>query len=369
MKVLWLTNIPAPYRVEFFNELGKKIDLTVLFQDKNSDERDEKWISNRFKNFEGKILENIVLGKWLKFSIETIRILKNNNYDLLVIGGYSTITEILTIIYLTIIKHPFVLSVDGGIIKNDNKILLFVKRFLIKQAKWYLSSGSETNKYLIHYGANELNIHVYPFTSIWKEEILEKPISSIEKEELKGKLNINEEYVVLAVGRIIEIKGFDVLISASKLFNQNVGVYIIGGEPTDQFKRIINKLNIKNVYFKGFLSKSALEEYYKVSDIFVLPTRGDIWGLVINEAMSMGLPVITTNSCIAGLELIEDYKNGFIVQTDNVDMLADKINFTLSNDNVRNEMRVKNLDKIKEYSIERMVEVHYKIFDQILGNK
>ena len=52
------------------------------------------------------------------------------------------------------------------------------------------------------------------------------------------------------------------------------------------------------------------------SDLFVLPTREDIWGLVINEAMSFGLPIITTRKCIAGTELITDGENGYLLEAD-----------------------------------------------------
>ena len=55
------------------------------------------------------------------------------------------------------------------------------------------------------------------------------------------------------------------------------------------------------------------------------PTREDIWGLVINEALAAGLPVITTNRCGAGLELIKNNENGFLVNVEDIDELYEKI--------------------------------------------
>ena len=56
MKILWLTNIPSPYRVGFFNELGKKTELTVAFEREFSDARDDIWKQYSFDTFEGQFL-------------------------------------------------------------------------------------------------------------------------------------------------------------------------------------------------------------------------------------------------------------------------------------------------------------------------
>lgn len=80
----------------------------------------------------------------------------------------------------------------------------------------------------------------------------------------------------------------------------------------------------------------------------------DVWGLVINEAMACGLPVITADRCVAGMELIEDYKNGFIIEVDNKEMLSDKINQILNNKELINTMSRNNLMKIRKYTLENM---------------
>lgn len=56
MKILWLTNVPSPYRVDFFNELGKSCELTVLFEKRTSDERNKSWQNYKFLNFTGVFL-------------------------------------------------------------------------------------------------------------------------------------------------------------------------------------------------------------------------------------------------------------------------------------------------------------------------
>ena len=93
----------------------------------------------------------------------------------------------------------------------------------------------------------------------------------------------------------------------------------------------------------------------------MLPTREDIWGLVINEAMAYGLPVITTDRCVAGLELVEEGRNGYIVPVEDEQVLADKMRAALASD--MEAMGKASLEKIRPYTLENMARVHAEIFE------
>ena len=174
--------------------------------------------------------------------------------------------------------------------------------------------------------------------------------------------------VVVSVGQFIHRKGFDVLLKAwAKCSPENV-LYIIGAEPTEEYLALKNQLELKNVFFVGFKAKEELKQYYRAADLFVLPTREDIWGLVVNEAMASGLPVITTNMCVGGVELVDDSDNGYIVDVDNTRQLSDAITryFSLT-DSEKEEFQKKALNKIKEYTLENMIEVYCKHISDILN--
>ena len=109
------------------------------------------------------------------------------------------------------------------------------------------------------------------------------------------------------------------------------------------------------------MSKESLADYYKASDIFVLPTHADIWGLVINEAMSYGLPIVTTNNCGAGRELIVPGINGFLVDT--IKDLRTAIEYLVDNIDKRSDITENNLKKISTYTIENMVDIHLKFMN------
>ena len=93
-------------------------------------------------------------------------------------------------------------------------------------------------------------------------------------------------------------------------------------------------------------------------DEIVFPTREDVWGLVINEAMAYGLPIITTDKCIAGLELIKNGENGYIVPVEDENILYEQMNKLILDEALRKKMGENSLKKIHEYTFETMAKVH-----------
>ena len=356
MKVLFMTNIPSPYRVDFFNELGKFCDLTVTFTDRFYAERDDSWKNFKFENFKGVFLKGFSL-KSIRICPEIKKIIKEGKFDKIICADFTSLTGMIAINYMRKHKITYYLESDGGYAKNGKGLKEKLKRHFIKGAQGYFSTAKVHDNYYLTYGATPDKLIRYPFTSLDKKDIIENVPTLIEKQALKDKLQIKEEKVVLAVGRFIYIKGFDVLLKASKSFDNSVGFYFVGGEPTEEY------LNYKadNIHFVGFKNKTELNEYYQMADVFALPTRGDVWGLVINEAMANGLPVVTTDKCIAGLELVDD-TNGKIVPVDDVDGFVNAIQSIF---NQSSEILAKNsLNKIKPYTIQNMAKFHLEFLSK-----
>ena len=165
--------------------------------------------------------------------------------------------------------------------------------------------------------------------------------------------------MILAVGRSVYVKGFDVLLCAIWGMPDDVCTYFVGGECKEEYKKIIEDKQLKNVFFIDNLEQGELARYYSAADVFVLPTRSDTWGLVINEAMTYGLPVITTNKCVAGDALIQDGTNGYIVESENVEALHDKICLLLNNDELMLRMGYTNYNRMRNWTFEAMGKIMY----------
>ena len=357
-KVLYITNYPSPYRVDFFNLLGKAVDLTVSFTSRPEAQkhRSADWFHTNYDSFTAVFLKE----KRGKVFVDIIPLIREG-WDHIIIGGYSLPTFMLAIEYMRLHRIPFAIEADGALLQPERKIKYFIKRHFIRSADAWFSSGRATTDYFLHYGAKKDRIVQYPFTSLRESDIEQaRLLCAAEKKAVRAELGIAESKVVLAVGQFIGRKGFDILIAAAAKLPMDYGVYIVGSAPTEQYLRLKDALRADNVHFVGFKRKEELNRYYLSADVFAMPTREDIWGLVVNEALSFGLPVVSTDRCGAAIELVKDGVNGRIVPVDDVDMLTCALMETLSGDLQRMAEESKKI--VRPYSIENMVGKHLDFF-------
>ena len=356
MKVLMFQHLPAPYLVEFLNGIGKYIELTVIFKEKRNKEREDSWLDYNFLNFKAYFLPE-------KKKISFLNDMLKGKYDLYWNCDYSNPYSI----YLTMkfkLRHITVLMhADGGIAIPRNYDFLISK--VMNMADFFASSGKVCDRYYDYYHVPKNKRLYYRFTSQNEKDIngnrMMRENRSIYREELKFK----DDIVVFSVGQMIPRKGYDILAKAIKYINSNVKIIIAGGYPEDDVKQIIENNHITNMEFIGFKKKDELAKYFAASDIFVLPTRYDIWGLVINEAMSFGLPIISTDKCAAADELISIFDNGIIVPIENEIELAKAIDILANDNELRIQYGINSLNGIKDYTIENMIKDYLVIFDKV----
>ncbi|MDD2218302.1 MAG: glycosyltransferase family 4 protein, partial [Eubacteriales bacterium] len=174
--------------------------------------------------------------------------------------------------------------------------------------------------------------------------------------------------VILAVGQFIHRKGFDILLDVwSKIETKNACLIIIGSGPESRFyQEIISNNQLKNVTLIDFLEKQRLCEFYQLSDLFVFPTRYDIWGLVLNEALAFGLPVISSKQAASSWDLVVDEKNGFMVDISRQEELTCRLQSLLDNPELLKIYSQNSLDMIQNYTIENMAQRHMDIFEEIV---
>lgn len=366
MKVLFITNIPSPYRVDFFNELGRHCDLTVWFEAEN--EANRHWGDDgKPKTYQSRFLRGWTLGLDKHVNPSIIRLLRTHSFDVTVLGGYSTPTELAAIQWLRMRRKPFLLSSDGGFPAREN---VWKKRFktrFISSAAGWLSSGSNCTAYLRHYGADAGRIYEYPFSSVDYDPHSRKPMSPEEKISFKQREGLKRS-VILSVGQFIDRKGYKELLQFSgALDDGNTTLLLIGGGPLKSaYEDLARQSGLSHVLIKDYMSKERLAEFYKASDLFVLPTRYDIWGLVLNEAMAFGLPIVTTTGAGAAYTLVTEGENGYIADPSDYPGIVESCRQIRDDAALRKRMSRISLERSEAYTISRMAARHLQIFGQFL---
>jgi len=352
-KILYCTNLIVPYRVKFFNELAKKCKLTVLFEYTRSSTRNEKWLNEQRNNmnFEYIFLEEKCKIKKLS-SVIILRYLFGK-YDEIVIGCFNEKAEALAIIAMKIFGKKYYLNLDGEVFRQDNYFKQKLQNFLIKGAYGYFVAG-EACKKEIYKITNNKNITPYYFSSLSDEEIIKN----------RNKRQSDKENDILVIGQYQDYKGIDVVLKTAKA-TPKLSYLLIGVDKKyDLLEAKITEMGIRNVKAIPFLQKSELEETYKSCKIFVLPTKKECWGLVINEAASFGVPIVSTWGSGAAIEFLNSkYKNHLAIPNDSWD-LKEKIEELISSPPKYLEEYSKYLlEKSAKYSIERSAKEHIKILN------
>lgn len=154
-----------------------------------------------------------------------------------------------------------------------------------------------------------------------------------------------EKPLLLFVGRIMESKGIDDLLEAFSLLEHDCKLVIVGPMRDEQYEEQIRELG-DDVEYKGYVEQSTLDELYRRADLFVFPTRSDVFPLVTLEAMAAGTPVVSTT--VGGLpEQIPD-SVGRLVPPKQPDVFADAVDDVLSNEKLLQKMGTAGRELVEE---------------------
>jgi glycosyltransferase involved in cell wall biosynthesis len=197
-----------------------------------------------------------------------------------------------------------------------------------------------------------------------------------ETEALRIKERLGYRKTVLFMGRLLEGKGVEYLIRAFARFSdKSIGLLIVGDGPDrNRLEKLCVELSLHNVVFAGFVyNEITRDAYYLLSDILVLPSITqnvhEEWGVVVNEAMSVGKPVIVTSSVGCAFELVRNGVNGYIVPEKNVEALYEALETLLVNDELRAQMGEASKRIVdNEFTYANEIESVKRLFQDAFGN-
>ena len=205
----------------------------------------------------------------------------------------------------------------------------------------------------------------------------DKEIFNLEKNnrvEILSKYDINHitKNVVTFAGKLTHFKGVDVLLKASKIYekklNYDVTTIIIGnGELYGELNKLKKELQLQNVYFIGHVNQIELAKLYNVSDVNIVPSRNEPFGLVAIEAMACGAPVIGTNQ--GGLKDIVTDEVGKLVEVEDDIDLADAIVYELQERKSSERRIIVNRYVRSKFSLEKSIEKVVEVYREVCRRK
>lgn len=345
-KVLYISNMEVPYRTEFFNQLAKKCDLTVLYEIEKSSNRDEKWAKSKEKKYHIEYLKGIKTRNENSFSFKIIKYIFSK-YDQIIMGCYNSPVQMFAILLMKIFRKKYILNLDGEIFIEGKSIKNTVKRFFVKGAYKYLVAGEKSAKSLEKIVKKE-KIVPYYLSSLTEKDL--------ERNKEKGRKTTRNE-TILVVGQYFDYKGMDIALKTASM-NQNLKYKFVGmGNRTELFKQELDKMKLKNIELVPFLKKEDLEKEYLACKMLVLPSRQECWGLVVNEAASYGTPIVSTYGSGAAVEFLSEKYEKFLAKPNDSTDLLNKIELLNTEKDVE-EYSEYLINKSRKYSIEKNVEIH-----------
>ena len=333
LRVALITEIIAPYRIPVFNALARfrELNLHVIFL-AETDPTQREWLVYKDEiefSFE-------VLPSWRRRS-QLGHVLINRGMQAalnrfvpqsIICGGYNHIALWEALAWARMHKARFSTWIEST--KRDSRsngpMREFLKRRFLEQCDSFVVPGQSSFEYVRFLGFPAQQIFTAPnAVDIQRFGRLAGQARS-RAPEIRAQLGLPEKYF-LFVGRLIEHKGIFQLLEAYSLLDSGTRsqfglVYVGDGDTGHSLLQKAEGLQPGAVQVRGFLQRDQLAEFYALAYAFVFPTLSDPWGLVVNEAMACGLPVIATDVAGCTVDLVREGENGIVVPAADARKLA-----------------------------------------------
>lgn len=204
-----------------------------------------------------------------------------------------------------------------------------VKRTMFPRLDGVLTAGEEGRRYALRLGAHPERLVDVPHVVDVDHFASVSQAARAGRDELRRRLGV-EGTVFLCVGRLWRGKGLDLLLEAFRRLQESqtapAALVLVGDGPEEpRLRRIAAGAGLDSVVFAGFVQKPDLPRYYAAADVFVFPTLGDPWGLVVEEAMACRLPVIASSAAGEIRSRIADGATGFVCDPLDTAALAERM--------------------------------------------
>ncbi len=360
-KLVIVTEIIAPYRIPVFNALAKRpeIDLHVIFLSENDPEL-RQWLVYRDEiEFSYEVLpswrrrfgrHNLLLNRGVRLALNRVQ------PDVLLCGGYNYLASWSAAYWARAYRTPLLLWSESTAFDQRSRYLFVesLKARFLDLCTGFVVPGQSSLNYLTNFGVKRERIFTAPNAvdvSFFSERA---EVARGDELRVRSRHRLPERYF-LFVGRLIREKGvFDLLEAYANVkpaLRAQVGLVLVGeGSERRELEDRASKIEAGTIRFLGFVHREELAEIYALSDGLIFPTHSDPWGLVVNEAMACGRPVIATTVAGCSPDLVEDRWNGFVVPPHDIPKLAAAMTELAEESELRAQMGCRSRERIESFS-------------------
>lgn len=327
----------APYRIDLYNRLSEEYDIYVLLTGSKDEIKtlgfDLDLVNSQARFKFQYITDGLRLGRHLISSV-FLNLIKKFDPDIILSHelGSNTLFAILAKkskkeykIYTTVDDSP-------AMVYNYGRLRNRLREFVANNVDGFIVVNPEVKNYLENRYPKLKNKVIY-FPIIQDDNILSQKINLSENKaiDLQKRYNLYDKRIILFVGRLETIKSPDLLLKVFKrVKTENSVLVIVGsGSLSDSLCNYVKQYNIENVIFTGKLSGNDLYAWYYLADIFVLPSKFEPFGAVVNEALVAGCYTIVSNK--VGASSLITSSNGIIFDINDVDSFEDVLKRALTN--------------------------------------
>jgi len=289
---------------------------------------------------------------------------KEYDPDALLVYGWSFYSHLQLLRYFKG-KKTIIVRGDSNMLDSipfyKKWIRLLFLRWVYSHVDYALYVGKNNYTYYKKAGVEEGQLIRGPHAVDNKRFSQPDDIYAREALSLRNELKIPEEANVFLFAGKMEIKKdpgilLKAFVQAGMDKKGNHLVMVGNGPMEDQLKQEYEDNHA--IHFMDFLNQSRMPVIYRLSDVFVLPSRGpnETWGLAVNEAMACGRAILVSDRCGCAADLVTPGKNGYIMKAGDLDDLMEKLQLLSGNKEAVKRMGKNSSQKIAEYSYEKLAE-------------
>ena len=366
-----LLSHPTQYHSPWFRSLAKRPELRIkVFYCFQPDAAQQgtgfdvsfQWDVPLLEGYPHAFLKNVARRPGFHFAgcdtPEIADIIASRAFDAWIINGWGVKSEWQAIRACWTHKVPMLIRGDSHLLDHRAPHTRIAKRLIL--GRWiprfdrYLTVGKLNEQYYQFYGADSSRF--FPVRHFVDNERFAAQAAAANVGKLRAHWKISETATVfLFAGKVVDKKQpMDAINATEKLLARNLDVHLlmVGNGKLRQLCEEYSASRRLPVTFAGFLNQSEMATAYACVDVLVLPSAYETWGLVVNEAMSCGVPAIVSDRVGCGPDLVSSGQTGAIFPVGNVDRLAELMSVYVATPGLTKEHGANAQDLIANYSIE-----------------